>query len=42
MTECNILTKNFVETKLNYFYKIEYRNKINIFSHNKLKFQPRS
>ena len=34
----NLLTK----TKMNHFYKHEYKNKIKIFSHNKLKFQRRT
>ena len=31
-----------MKTKMNLFYKYEYKNKINFFSHNKLKFQPRT
>ena len=31
-----------MKIKMNLFYKHEYKNKINFFSHNKLKFQPRS
>ena len=34
----NILMK----IKMNLFYKLEYKNRINFFSHNKLKFQPRT
>ena len=30
------------KTKMNLFYKYEYKNKIKLFSHNKLKFQPRT
>ena len=29
-------------TKMNLFYKREYKNKSNFFSNNKLKFQPRT
>ena len=31
-----------MKTKMNLFYKNEYKNKIKFFSHNKLKFQPRT
>ena len=31
-----------MQTKTNLFYKHEYKKKINFFSHNKLKFQPRT
>ena len=31
-----------MKTKMNLFYKHEYKNKIKFFSHNKLKFQPRT
>ena len=31
-----------MKTKTNLYYKHEYKNKIKLFSHNKLKFQPRT
>ena len=31
-----------MKTKMNLFYKHEFKNKIKIFSNNKLKFQPRT
>ena len=31
-----------MKTKINLFYKHEYKNKIKLFSNNKLKFQPRT
>ena len=31
-----------MKTNMNLFYKHEYKNKINFFSNNKLKFQPRT
>ena len=31
-----------MKTKMNLFYKYEYKNKVKLLSHNKLKFQPRS
>ena len=31
-----------MKIKTNLFYKYEYKNKIKLFSHNKLKFQPRT
>ena len=31
-----------MKTKMDLFYKHEYKNKIKFFSHNKLKFQPRT
>ena len=30
-----------MKTEMNLFYKHEHKKKLNIFSHNKLKFQPR-
>ena len=36
------LLKMSMKTKANLFYKYEHKNKINFFSHNKLKFQPRT
>ena len=38
---CNNFTKYVDEKKTNLFYKYEYKHKIKLFSHNKLKFQPR-
>ena len=31
-----------MKTKMNLFYKHDYKKKLNFFSHNKLKFQPRA
>ena len=31
-----------MKTKMNLFYKYEYKIKFDFFSHNKLKFQPRT
>ena len=31
-----------MKTKMNLFYKYEHKKKLNIFSHNKLKIQPRT
>ena len=37
------LLNMLMEVKMNLFYKYEYKNKIKkLFSHNKLKFQPRT
>ena len=36
------LLNMLMKTKMNLFYKYEYKKKLNFFSHNKLKFQPRT
>ena len=39
---CNIFTRYVGENKNEFFFKYEYKNKIKLFSHNKLNFQPRT
>ena len=36
------LVNMLMKIKMNLFYKYEHKNKIKLFSHNKLKFQPRT
>ena len=36
------LLKMLMKTKTNLFYKLEFKNKIDFFSNNNLKFQPRN
>ena len=36
------LLNMLIKIKMNLFYKYEKKNKINFFSHDKLKFQPRT
>ena len=37
-----LLLNNWMKVKINLFQKHEYRSKLNFFSNNKLKFQPRT
>ena len=36
------LLNTLMKTKMSLFYKHEYKKNLNFFSHNKLKFQPRT